>query len=89
VSVATWLPTLAPTLRIGAARLRELLFPGVSEELITAGVMAWVNLFGAISFELFGHLQNVVEDTEAFFRHSMSTAGAMVGFTDPSMQQVT
>jgi AcrR family transcriptional regulator len=86
VSVAPWLPPLAPTLRMGASRLRELLFPGVSEEIITAGVLAWVNLFGAISFELFGHLQNVVDDGEAFFRHAMNTAGALVGFTDTTVR---
>jgi AcrR family transcriptional regulator len=34
---------------------------------IANGIVAWSALFGAVSFELFGHLNNVIADREAFF----------------------
>lgn len=43
----------------------------------TRGVMAWTHLFGAVSFELFGHLEGVVTDRAAYFDH---VAGEMVTF---------
>jgi hypothetical protein len=35
-------------------------------------LLAWTDVFGSISFELFGHLEGVVEDHDAFFEHQMS-----------------
>jgi hypothetical protein len=31
------------------------------------GLMAWTYLFGAVSFEVFGHRHNVIADHEVFF----------------------
>ena len=33
--------------------------------------MAWTQLVGSISFELFGHLHNVIHDYEAYFAFQM------------------
>jgi hypothetical protein len=41
--------------------------------------MAWTYLFGAISFELFGHRHNVVADTGAFFADEVDRMGLFVG----------
>ena len=42
------------------------------------GLSAWIGLFGAVNFELFGHLHNVVHHYEAFFDdHVRRLAGSM------------
>ena len=37
--------------------------PGISASLVQRALMVWTNLFGVISFELFGQLHNVVGET--------------------------
>ncbi|WP_245707429.1 TetR/AcrR family transcriptional regulator [Pseudonocardia oroxyli] len=46
-------------------------------------VQAWSSLFGAISFELFGHTHNVVEDHEQHFTQVATRLAAGVGITPP------
>ena len=41
------------------------------DHLIGRGIMAWTQLIGSISFELFGHLHNVITDYDAYFDHQM------------------
>ncbi len=72
-------PPLPPSLRANFDRLRAALMPGVSDEAIFRGLNAWTALFGIVSFELFGHLDGVVEDTEAFFDASAIDLGRSVG----------
>ena len=40
----------------------------LSDEMLLAGLAAWAALFGAISFELFGHVDEVFTDPGAHFR---------------------
>lgn len=40
---------------------------GLPESVAPHAVEAWITLFGLISFELFGHTHNVVQNHEAFF----------------------
>lgn len=42
-------------------------------------VQAWTGLYGLISFELFGHTRNVVEDHAAFFEQSADRMATLVG----------
>jgi AcrR family transcriptional regulator len=53
------------------APIRSYLPPGVPVALVQRALMTWTNLFGVISFELYGQLHNVVGeesgDREAFF----------------------
>ena len=53
------------------APIRSYLPSGVPAPLVQRALMVWTNLFGVISFELFGQLHNVVEedpaDRDAFF----------------------
>ena len=58
------------------------------DELLARGLLAWTLLVGAVSFELFGHTHNVVDDDpalrEAFFTDQMRRAGELVGLVgDP------
>lgn len=47
----------------------------VGDELLVVGMAAWTNLFGIISFELFGHLHNVVVDRDGYFAQVVDMLG--------------
>jgi AcrR family transcriptional regulator len=47
------------------APIRSYLPPGVPAPLVQRALMVWTNLFGVISFELFGQLHSVVEEDPA------------------------
>jgi AcrR family transcriptional regulator len=53
------------------APIRSYLPPGVPAPLVQRALMVWTNLFGVVSFEVFGQLHNVVgdppADRDAFF----------------------
>jgi len=57
------------------APIRSYLPPGIPAPLVQRTLMVWTNLFGVISFELFGQLHNVVAeppaDRDAFFAESI------------------
>lgn len=55
--------------------------PGVPADLAVRGLIAWTYLFGAISFELFGHRGHVVLDARAFFDHEMRRVAVAFGLT--------
>jgi AcrR family transcriptional regulator len=57
-------------------RLRELAAPSVPDEVLSRGLSVWTGLFGAISYELFGHFHRVIDDYDAFFDHQVRRAGA-------------
>ena len=56
---------------VALAPIRAHLPPGVPASLVQRALMVWTNLFGVISFELYGQLHNVVgeapADRDAFF----------------------
>lgn len=60
------------------ARLRESTLSGVPEALLARGTVGWIHLFGAVSFELFGQLNNVIEAREEYFDHQMRLAADLV-----------
>jgi AcrR family transcriptional regulator len=74
--VADWLPLSVHTEveRIGIAMM-----PGIPVTILARGMVAWTELFGAVSFEVFGRLRNVFEDTEAWFGHQVLTMARLVG----------
>lgn len=56
---------------------------GVPDELLLGGLVAWTDLIGAVSMELFGHWHMVVDDDpdlrRAFFTEVMTRKGHQVG----------
>lgn len=46
-----------------------------SDDVLSRGLLVWTELFGTLSFELFGHLHNVIHDYEAFFDVQMRRSG--------------
>jgi len=59
------------SLRASFAPLMVVMPPGVQTDLALRGLMAWTYLFGAVSFEIFGHRHAVVTDPATFFDHEM------------------
>ncbi len=42
-------------------------------------LIAWTEVFGAISFDLFGRLNNVIDERDAWFDHQMHAMAAFIG----------
>jgi len=53
--------------------------PGVPGPLMTRGLIAWTQLFGIISFELFGQLVGVAEPADALFGYAVDQMADFVG----------
>jgi AcrR family transcriptional regulator len=53
--------------------------PDVPPPVLARGLGAWIQLYGTVSFELFGQLQTVVVDRRAFFDHQMRAQARYVG----------
>ena len=62
-------------LRQDLARLRTLAAPGVPDSVLSRALLVWTQLFGAISYELFGHLHRVITDYDALFELQVRRAG--------------
>ncbi|MGW6467142.1 TetR/AcrR family transcriptional regulator [Streptomyces rubiginosohelvolus] len=76
------LPPLADELRADAERMAADFAEGVPPESVAALVAAWAQLFGLISFELFGQFNRVVEEREALFRQTAGELARSVGLRD-------
>ena len=59
--------------------VRSVMPEGITADLMVRGLMAWTYLFGAVSFEVFGHRHNVIADHDAFFDHEVRRMAVMVG----------
>jgi AcrR family transcriptional regulator len=75
------LPDLSPVLRPEVAQIAEYVAPGVGEAVMARGLIAWTELFGAISFEIFGRFKNTITDLEAWFDHQALTMAALLGLS--------
>jgi AcrR family transcriptional regulator len=53
--------------------------PGLPEEVLMRGSVAWIHLFGAVSFELFGQLNNVIEARSDYFDAQMGLMADLAG----------
>lgn len=62
---------------------RVLIPEQVPSELVIRGLMAWTYLFGAVSFEIFGHRHQILSDEpaplDAFFAEEVTRIGEFVG----------
>lgn len=63
-------------------RIRDLAGTDIPDAVLSRAFLVWTQLFGALSFELHGHLHGIVDDHEAFFElqvrrsaHILVTAG--------------
>ncbi len=58
--------------------------PDVPPEVIGAAIRAWTQLFGLISFELFGHLVGSVDPADEFFEYEIVDIAGQLGLPAPS-----
>jgi AcrR family transcriptional regulator len=74
---------LAGPVRADAARLAAELAPELPVPVIAALVAAWAQVFGIVSFEVFGQFNRVVEAREEFFDQAAAALAAQVGLPVP------
>lgn len=60
------------------------LAPELPEDVLARAFVAWTQLFGMISFELFGHLVGSVDPSGDFFAYAVDRMGAFVGLQQAS-----
>jgi AcrR family transcriptional regulator len=75
VSVPASLPR---SVRADMAKLRDDAGLAIPDDVLVRGLCAWASLFGAVNFELFGHLHNVISDYAAYFDAQMRAVGAVL-----------
>ncbi|MFE0036561.1 TetR/AcrR family transcriptional regulator [Streptomyces sp. NPDC059015] len=72
-------PELPEEMRPEAGRMAADLAPELPPELVVSLVAAWSQLFGLISFEVFGQFHRIVEDRDAFFAQAAARIGREAG----------
>jgi AcrR family transcriptional regulator len=70
---------LSDEVRADLAGARDAIAPGLPEELMLAGMTSWVQLFGNVSFELFGQFNNVIEARDAYFDLQIQLMASLMG----------
>lgn len=74
-------PPVPPPVHADLDQLRRFAGVALDDHDLARGIAAWTALVGTISFELFGHLENVIEDHDAFFAHQMRAVGMDLGLS--------
>jgi AcrR family transcriptional regulator len=69
----------SPVVRAEMERIREAMFAGVPPTIMARGLMAWTELFGAVSFDIFNRLDGIIEDRDAWFDHQVTALIRYVG----------
>jgi AcrR family transcriptional regulator len=59
----------------------ELAMPGVPLATVAQALLAWAQLFGQISFELFERFEGIIENPEVLFEHAVTTMARQLGFS--------
>ena len=77
------LPPLAPAAAAAARRLAEAAFPAVLDEVALRAVAGWTQLFGMVSFELFGHFHGVLDDPDPVLDRLVIESGISMGIPMP------
>lgn len=72
-------PALKPELAADLERLAALIELELPPSVLARALMAWTQLFGMVSFELFGQLVGVVDPSGYFFDHTVAQMAAFIG----------
>ena len=70
---------MPPLLAEQAAALAAAIAPAVPGPVVLRGLIAWTQLFGMISFELFGQFVGVAEPADDFFRYAVEQMANFAG----------
>ncbi|MBL1073853.1 TetR/AcrR family transcriptional regulator [Nocardia sp. 2] len=74
--------TLASDLAAQAAAVAALAAPGVPEAVVARLIVAWTQVFGAVSFELTGQYANTMDPAGPFFDYTVATMADLIGLRD-------
>ena len=80
--VADISPRLSKSAAAEAGRLQAIGFSVVPHDAVIRAVTAWTQLFGAVNFEVFGRLTDIIEDLDAVFDQSVRDMTAFVGLVE-------
>lgn len=72
-------PPLTPGLAGQVAGVAEEIAVGVPSDVLGRALIAWTQLFGSVSFELFGHLVGSVDPAEEFVVHAVECMADFIG----------
>ena len=70
---------IAASVRADLTRARDAVAANVPEELLLAGMSGWIQMFGVVSFELFGQFNNVIDARADFFDQQMELMADLMG----------
>ncbi len=70
---------LTPAVNAEMARIAAATVPGIPTTVMARGMISWTQLFGAVSFEVFGRLNNTIDDRRAWFEHQVYAMARLVG----------
>ncbi|RKN43429.1 TetR/AcrR family transcriptional regulator [Micromonospora endolithica] len=70
---------LPEPVRADLGELVAAFFPGLPEALLARGMAGWTQLFGLISFDLFGRLNRAVPHRDAYFEHQIGLMADLMG----------
>jgi AcrR family transcriptional regulator len=62
-----------------AGRVAREIAPGVPDPVMARGLVAFTQLFGMVSFELFGQFANVLEPADDFFAYAVESMADFIG----------
>ncbi|HET9143665.1 TetR/AcrR family transcriptional regulator [Actinophytocola sp.] len=72
-------PAIPAALRVEIDRVAEAVTMDVPAAVAARGLIGWTELFGAISFELFGRFNDTIDERRDWFDHQVRVMGAFVG----------
>jgi AcrR family transcriptional regulator len=72
-------PALPPELAEQSLVIRNAIAPGVPPAVMARALTAWTQLFGMISFELFGQFAGALEPADSFFGYAVDQMADFVG----------
>jgi AcrR family transcriptional regulator len=70
---------VAASVRADLIRTRAAIATEVPEELLLIGMTGWIQMFGIVSFELFGQFNNVIDARAEFFDQQMELMADLMG----------
>ncbi|MEU6645168.1 TetR/AcrR family transcriptional regulator [Saccharomonospora sp. NPDC046836] len=74
-------PELTPRLREQLDTIANHLAPGVPQEVLARGVIAWTQVYGMLSFELTGQFVGTFEPADDFFANAVEQLASFVGLS--------
>jgi AcrR family transcriptional regulator len=72
-------PTLPRAVAAQVKPVAELAMPGVPLATVAQALLAWAQLFGQISFELFDRFDGIIEKPEVLFEHAVTAMAQQLG----------